>query len=118
MRNLCKTILSATDTVTRTSDTINSNQLVSASFHISFSDENFGGSARVQVSNDPVANLPNSPGTPSNWVDLPTITASITSGSPAILVVPNMTFQYIRVVVTQTTPGTGVMTVNMNALSL
>lgn len=120
MRNLCSTVLSALSSANTNGTQIDSNQLVSASFHIFFSDTSAAGTFKLQASNDPCAfgNIAKD-FTVTNWVDIPSQTATISSGASAILTVPNMTYRWIRAVYANTamTP-IGNVTVNINALGI
>lgn len=121
MRYVNTTILSASDDVSRNSSKVDANNLIAASFHIIFSAVTFGGTVKVQASNDEYDTqyLP-SQFTPTNWVDIPNQSATIIAGSAtsAILTIPQMSYRWVRVVVTQTTPGTGTVTVKMMALGM
>ncbi|GAC1502082.1 MAG: hypothetical protein NVS1B10_06690 [Candidatus Saccharimonadales bacterium] len=114
MRDLCITILSASDATSQTGPAIDANQLVSASFQSIFGDVTAAGSVKLQASNDAVV----APALPTNWSDIPSATATVTAGVCPMIVIPNMTFRYIRAVFTQTTAGTTTVTVKINALGL
>ena len=121
MRNTCVTIYSASDLASGNGDKIDANQLVSASFQVRISDADFAGSIKIQASNDPTLGVPRANFTPTNWSDIPNAAVTVTAGpvlSAGIILIPNMAFSWIRAVVTQTTPGSGTATVNMNALGI
>lgn len=120
MRNVCTTILNAADNVTQTGSAINSNQLVSASFQFYFNgtSESAAGTVKIQASNDLLLGATYMGGTPTNWVDIPSQSASVTSGASALLTIPNMTYQWIRAVYTSSSGGTGNVICEMNALSI
>lgn len=103
MRNLCLSVLSAGDSITTNGSQIDSNQLVSASFHAYFGDTNAAGTFKLQASNDPCAfgNLAQD-FVVSHWVDVPSQSASIVAGASALLIIPNMTYRWIRAVYTNT----------------
>lgn len=112
----------ASDTTSQTSGKIDSNQLLGASFQVFFGDSTVGGSVKIQASNDlcpqnysAVYNF-----TPTNWVDIPSASATITAGAPVLITIPNtsLLFRWMRVVFTETTPGTSTITVEMFAVSV
>lgn len=105
MRNLCLNVLSAADHLSTNGAQIDANQLVSASFHAYFSDTNTGGTFKLQASNDPsnAGNLHDF--TVTNWVDIPSQSATITSGASALLTIANMTYRWIRAVYVDTAAG-------------
>lgn len=118
MRNVCVTALSAADDVSRTGAKIDANQLINASFQPVFSDVDAAGSVKVQASNDPTLGVPRDTFTPTNWSDVPNASAAVVAGVAPMIVLQNMSFSWIRVVFTQTSPGTGAVTVNMNAVGV
>lgn len=123
MRNLCTTILSGLDSGSLTGSAIDTNQTISASFQFATTDSASAGTVKIQASND----NPNPSGkasltptfVPTNWTDIPnatiTYTASTTSG---LILIPVMSFRYIRAVFTETTAGSGTLSVQMNSLSV
>lgn len=119
MRNTNCAVLSALDDVTRTGGKVDANQLVSASFHLSYSDGTAAGSFKIQASND-VCGYGNVAAafTPTNWVDVPSATATVAAGAQGLVTIANMSYRWVRVIWTQTTPGIGTVTCNMNALSI
>lgn len=118
MRNINCNILTGSDASTINGIQVDANQLVSGSFHIYFGDVNAAGTFKLQASNDPCAygNLAKD-FTVTNWVDIPSQTATITAGASALLTIANMTYRWVRAVMTITTPGATTVNVNMNALS-
>ena len=114
MRDLCISILSASDATSQTGAAVDANQLVSASFQSIFGDSAAAGTVKLQASNDAVV----APTQPSNWSDIPSATATVTAGVAPLIVIPNMCFRYVRAVFTQTTPGSSNVTVKMNALGI
>lgn len=119
MRNTCITILSADDSVNQIGTKFDANQLVSASFIASFGDATAAGTVKIQVSNDPPVGSSNlvKDFTPTNWVDSGQ-SATITSGTSAALLIPNMSYRWLRAVWTNSSGGSTLITVNMNALSI
>ncbi len=103
MRNINVSILAAADNASQTGGKVDSNQLVSASFHAYFGDIHAAGNFKIQASNDVsiIRNLP-SEFTPTNWVDVPTQTATITAGSSALLTIANCAYRWLRAVYTNT----------------
>lgn len=119
MRNLCTNILSAVDTASQTSAAINTNQTISASFLAYFGDATAAGTLKVQASNDPNPQLPNSSlFTPVNWADIPDATASVASGASVLITIASMCYQFVRVVYTRSGGGSTTINVNMNSLSV
>lgn len=110
MRNANFNILSASDSVDGTGGKFDSNQLVSASFMAVFGDATVDGTFKIQASNDPCAfgNMAVD-FTPTNWVDIPSATATITNGASALITIANMTYRWVRAVWAVT--GAGVQTV-------
>ncbi len=103
MRNVNCNILSAVDTSSQNGSQIDSNQLVSASFQAVFGDATAAGTLKIQASNDVAAIQYSSPTsfTVTNWVDIPNASAAITSGSSAVITIPNMCYRWIRAVYTR-----------------
>jgi len=119
MRNLCHTVLSANDDVSRTSSKIDANQLVSASFHAFFSDTDAAGTVKIQASNDPtVAGNIAADFTPTNWIDIPNATGTVTAGSAVLITIAQLSYRWLRVIFTKSNAGTGTITVNLNALGI
>lgn len=118
MRNAQVTIMSGSDVASKNGTAYDVGQVVSASFQISFSDTAIAGTVRLQACNDLVDNRMSTNGQLVHWTDIPSASSTIVAGVAPMLVIPNMTFSFIRAVLTQTTPGTGTILVNMNVLSL
>ncbi len=110
MRNVCCSVLSGADSLDVTGDKIDSNQLVSASFHAYFGDVNAAGTFKIQASNDPcpAGNLP-ATFTPTHWVDIPNMTAAVTTGAAKLITIPQMAYRWVRAVWLNT--GTGAATI-------
>lgn len=103
-----------------TGDPIDSNQWVSASFQAYFSNNTPAGTFKIQASNDicPFGNV-YADFTPTNWVDVPSATATITSGGAALILIPVCSFRSLRVVFTTSNgSATGNMTVLVDAKSV
>lgn len=119
MRNVNCNILSAVDTATQTGGKVDSNQLVSASFAVYFGDATADGTVKIQASNDVNNDRYQAAAfTPVNWVDIPNASASITSGSSAIITIANMSYRWIRAVYTRNSGGSTTINVLMNALGV
>lgn len=87
---------------------VDSNQLVSASFHAYFSNAQGAGTFKLQASNDiaPARNVTAIDGfTVTNWVDIPNQSASITTGTSAILTIANCSYRWLRSIWTSTATG-------------
>lgn len=111
MRNLVVNVLSAPSYSSTNGTQIDANQLVSASFQAVFGDTTAAGTFKLQASNDNPSGVV--PFTATNWTDIPTQSASITSGTTAILTIANMCYRWIRAVYTDT--AAGVQTVVVHA---
>lgn len=112
MRRVNVNVLSAGDSLTTNGSTVDSNQLVSASFHAYFGDTNAAGTFKLQASNDTTPegyDALQSGFAPTHWVDVPNQTANITSGAGAILTIAQSAYRWIRAVYTST--ATGIQTV-------
>lgn len=122
MKYLSNIVLSASDTTSQTSSKIDSNQLLGASFHCIFGDSTVAGSVKIQASNDPAPTNYTAQYnfTPTNWVDIPSASATITAGAPVLITIPNtsLLFRWMRVVFTEGTPGTSTILVEMFAVSV
>lgn len=110
MRNVNKTVLSASDNQSTNGSTIDANQLVSASFQAYFADTQAAGTFKIQASNDIYQDrYQASLFTVVNWVDVPNQSANITSGGSALLTIAQSTYRWLRAV--YTTTATGVQTI-------
>ncbi len=120
MKNVNATILSAVDTSSQNGSQIDSNQLVSASFQAVFGDASANGTVKIQASNDvaPIQYSSSSTFVVTNWVDIPSATASITSGASGLITIANMSYRWIRAVYTRSSGGSTTVVVNMDALSV
>lgn len=100
---------------------IDSSQLFQASFQAFFSTVTFGGTVKIQASNDPCADgMAPSSFSPTHWSDVPNATVTVTAGSAGTHIIAKFdtSYRWLRVVVTQTTPGDGLVTVNMFGVSV
>lgn len=120
MKYINKTILSATDDVSQNGAAIEADQLIAASFVFLFGDTDVAGTAKIQASNDPQAVQIPVPHAPSDasWKDIPNATASVTAGVAPLILVPVMSFKYIRAVFVQSAPGGTTVTCDMTAQSV
>ena len=121
MRSLPKTIASGANTIgTIAGAAICADQLISASFQAVSGDTTAVGTMQIQISNDyPTGGQARAAFTPTNWSNLAPATISIAAGAaPAALLVPVMSFGYIRAVVTITTSGTTSISINMLAMGV
>lgn len=119
MRPLNCNVLSAVDTGSATGGKIDSNQLVSASFAAVFGDATAAGTVKIQASND-ICTDGYQPATftPTNWIDIPSATATISSGGSALILLTNLSYRWMRVVYTRSGGGSTTINVNMFALSV
>lgn len=116
MRNLNCPVLSGLNSGSVTGTAIDSSQLLTASFQLVFGDATAAGSFIVQASNDEYDTryLPQD-FTPSNWSNIGTA-STVAAGANGLIFLVNMSYRWIRVLYTSTTPGTTTVIVNMNAL--
>ena len=116
MKKVNKNIISAADTSTTVSAAIDTNQWVSASFAASFGgDTQATGTFKLQASNDPAPegyDAIQSGFTPTNWVDVPTQSASVTTGTSALLTISNMCYRWLRASFTPTAAAVQTVTVS------
>jgi|SRR5579859_2437452 len=112
------TVLNASDATSQTGSSIDSNQLIAASFQLYFTDGTADGSFEIQASNDltPLGNFALN-FTPSNWTTIPNTMTTVTAGSTGLVTLSVSAYRFLRVVYTSTTPGTGNVVVNMFGLS-
>lgn len=98
-------------------NTVDASQVWSASFHLVPNGGTLAGTFKLQVSNDILTSgyLPQN-FVPTNWVDLPNQSASVTGGAPAILTVDTMPYRWIRAVWTASS-GTGTAACNVSVVS-
>lgn len=119
MRYVNCNVLSGVDTSSQTGSKVDANQLVAASFAIRFGDAGANGTFKIQASNDPTPDgYLASTFTPTNWVDIPNQSASITSGASALLTISNMCYRWVRAVYTRSSGGSSTVNVDMDALSI
>lgn len=118
MRQVACTALSGTNAATKNGSKIDARQLFNASFQVVNADIDLDGTVKIQASND---NPPNgavaSSFTPTNWSDVPSASVAVSNGVPAagFISLTNMSYTWLRVVLTVTTPGTSTTTVLLNA---
>lgn len=109
--------LSGSNAASITSAPIDAIELYRASFQSHMADATGAGTIAIQVSND-IYNaqyLPNA-FTPTNWTTIFTNTYNAAS-SPTLSDPLELSYRWLRVVFTSTTPGTSTIAVNMFALS-
>ncbi len=102
MRRSNFTYFTGSDHQNQTGAAIDANQLFSMSFEAVFGDVNAAGTFKLQASNDPAS-------APTNWVDLPSQTVNVTSGTSALLTIAQSAYRWIRAKYTST--ATGVQTI-------
>lgn len=117
MRNLSATVLSGSNAGNVTGSTIDANQMLCASFQLVFGDATAAGSFIVQASNDLYdTRYLDGNFTPTNWSNIGTATA-VLAGANGLIFLSQMSYRWIRVVYTSTTPGTSTVIVNIDSLS-
>lgn len=120
MRNVNCNVLSAPDTTSQNGIQIDSNQLISASFHCYFGDATAAGTFKLQASNDIAGSRNMTPidgFTVTHWVDIPNQSVAIVAGASALLSLSDFAYRWLRVVYTSTSGGSTTITVNMDATS-
>lgn len=109
--------LSAVDTASQNGIALDSHIWVSASFHCYFGDATAAGTLKIQASNDINNNQYNSQNfQPTNWVDVPNQSATISSGASALLTISNSSYRWLRAVYTRSSGGSTTINVNVMAL--
>lgn len=119
MKSTQYTMITALATANRTSDDVDVNQAVSASFQFATTDLTAEGTLKIQASNDnpgPSGNFMNSSFVPPNWADVPNATSTIVLGVGPMIVIPNMCFRYVRAVFTRTA-GAGSFSILLTVIS-
>lgn len=116
MRRLNATVLSGPNTSGNGSAT-DTNQVVSLSFQAFFSDAAAAGTLKLQASNDSAPDRGQTAFAPTNWVDIPSATATVTAGGSVLITIANCCYGYVRAVWTRSA-GAGTITVNIQGLSL
>lgn len=119
MRYVNANVLSAVDTGSANGVTIDCDQLVAVSFQATFSDSTAAGTLLVQMSNDMCAfsNLPQD-FVVTHWSAYPSATTAVVAGVAAPIIIPQVCARWLRVVFTETTPGTSTVNVNLFGLSV
>lgn len=118
MRNVNALILSASDATSQTSIAIVSDQLVSASFQSVFGDTSAAGTIKIQASNDINNAMYNNNFIPTNWSDISSATSTVVAGVAPIIFLPNLSYQYLRVVFTSSAAGSTTIKVSMSAFGV
>lgn len=118
MKYVNTNVMSGADTASLNGPQIDSNQLISASFHGYFGDGSAAGTIKIQASND----IDNSgylqAFTVVNWVDIPNATATVAAGAPALITLTQISYRWMRVVYTRASGGSTTVAVNMFAVSI
>ncbi len=112
-------VLSASDASSQNGIVIESSQLFSASFQAYFGDSTASGTLKIQASNDEFnAFYQPSTFTPTNWVDIPNASSTVTSGASVLISLQYLSYRWMRVVYTSSSGGSSTINVNMMALAL
>lgn len=101
-----------------TGSAIDSVELYRASFQASMGDATGAATIVIQASND-ICTVQYNPSifTPTNWTTISTLTFTAAS-TPLITPVLELSYRWLRVVFTETTPGTSTVTVTMFAVAV
>lgn len=107
MRPSNELLLNAADATiaSQTSGQVDASFVVQASVMVIAAGGTITGTLKVQVSND----LPNTPATVVNWVDLSGQTVSVTGAGVFLIPKFDCAYQYMRVVYTKTTSAAGAL---------
>ncbi len=111
-------ILNAADDVSRTGGAVFTGQKVNMSFQSYCTVLDGSGTVKIQASNDNSSNKGSLSNqfTPTNWVDVPNATGTVTSGSATLITLSNVSYNYVRAVYTSSGAGTGNIVVQMCAM--
>lgn len=118
MKQLSEIALNAvSDATNQTSKAIDCYSLFRISCQAVFSDTTAAGTVKLQGSNDlsSANNLPDLQ-SPTHWSDIPNTSQTVASGASVLVPATEICYRWVRVVWTQTTPGTGTITATVNAL--
>lgn len=118
MKTLNEIVLNALpDTSSQTSAAIDASQLFRVSVQASFTDSAVAGTLKLQCSNDP-STANNLPGlqAPTHWTDVPNTSQTITAGASVLIPSTEISYRWVRVVFTESSPGSGTVTATLNAL--
>jgi hypothetical protein len=119
MKNVSCNVLSASDATSQNGAQIDSNQLAAASFQALFGDSSAAGTLKIQMSNDIfLESYQPSNFTVSNWTDIPSATATVTAGASAVIMLPEISYRWMRVVFTSSVAGSTTINVQMFALAI
>lgn len=116
MKNVNAIVLQADNDDSANGDQIDASQIYAASFQAINGDTGAAGTVKIQASNDlcPAGYLPDA-FTVTNWVDIPSASVAVVAGAPVLISLPNVTYRWLRVVFTETSPGNTTITVQMYA---
>jgi len=77
-------------------------------------DTTAAGTVKLQASNDYVAGANTGSFSPTNWVDVANTSQTVASGATVLIPYTQICYQWVRVVWTETTPGTSTITAEIN----
>jgi len=116
MKTVNTAIISDATNASTESVAIDTLQVYAASFMAVFTDNSAAGTLKLQFSND-VSKSQNLPSgwTPTNWLDVPSATVTVSSGATSSIPMPlSFSYRWLKLVWTRT-GGAGTFTVNMNS---
>ena len=118
MRTFDFIAINASDAVSQTSVAFDTQNIFRISALAVFGDATAAGSIKLQASNDFLNASPTSQGSfvPTNWVDIPSATATVTAGAKTLIPATEIAYRYVRIVFTQTTPGSTTVVVNVHGM--
>jgi len=119
MKNVSCNVLSAVDTASHNGIQIDSNQLISASFQAVFGDITAAGTLQIQMSNDIfLESYQPSNFTVTNWTNIPSASASVSAGASVVILIPQVSFRWMRAIYTSSSGGSSTINVQMFAVSI
>lgn len=116
MANVPILMIDAVDTVSQVGAPVYTIQAYAGSFTMTFGDTSVAGTVQIQGSNEPNTRGNGPTYVPSNasFNNIVGATSTITAGVCNAIIIPVLTFQYIRAVFTYTSGGSSTIIVNGN----
>ena len=113
MRNYPIIFLNAEDnSIDETSNAFFMGQNVAGCFTVINSETSVGGTVQIQGSNDiPIGDPKSYVPAASSWVNITDATSTITAGVADAIILPTISFQYLRCTFTNSSGGAGTITV-------
>lgn len=119
MRNVNKTVLSGSNLIDQIGEQIDTNQIISGSFHFFFGDNTVNGTVKMQGSNDLYPGyILASTFVVTNWVDIPNCDAPVVNGESILVPMLQMAYRWVRPIFVYGSGGSSTVTCNMNAMGI